>query len=206
MGYGNESKVRCNWSASCLWRFRGASGRETGFAKSLGIQDQAGWSRQCAAVQARVSLGRKSPNQRHWLPGYICTDRSLGPRFVGSWDHHWVRSRKPSNGRIHGFLGSWLGLKKLYSPTAGILSFAPASEPIQWSKINKNFVEDGTLLEKVSLWPEVILACLVRHFWGLRDLDWFRCITCWRRTVCARGSRYFHCSSRSVGRWSPYLC
>jgi len=79
MGYGNERRVRCNWSASSLWRFCGASGREKGFAKSLGIQNEARWSRQCAAVQRQVSLWRKSPNRRHRLPGHVCTDCSLGP-------------------------------------------------------------------------------------------------------------------------------
>jgi len=41
MRYGDECTVRCNWSASCVWRFCGASGREKGLAKSMGIQDQA---------------------------------------------------------------------------------------------------------------------------------------------------------------------
>ena len=57
MGYCDERRVRCNWSASRLWRFHGASGRENGFAKSLGIRDQARWSSPCAAVLGLASRG-----------------------------------------------------------------------------------------------------------------------------------------------------
>jgi len=60
--------------------FGGASRREKGFAKSLGMDDQARWSRQCAAVQGQASLWRKSPDRRHRLPGYVCTDCLLGQR------------------------------------------------------------------------------------------------------------------------------
>jgi len=80
MGYGDERRVLYNWPASDLLRFRGASGWEKGFAMSLGSQGQAWWSRQCAVVEGQASLWRKSPNWRHRLPGYRCTDCSHRPR------------------------------------------------------------------------------------------------------------------------------
>jgi len=209
MRYGDERRVRWNWLASSLWRFRGASGREKDFAKSLGIQDQARWSRQCAAVQGQASLWRKSPNRRHWLPGYVSTDCSLGPRQVGTRHRRQVRSRDQLNGRMHSFLGNRLGRRDLYAPTAGILSFTPKWEPIQQSKINKDFAEDGNPLEKVSLWPETVFARLVWHFQGFTDLDWVRGIIRRRRTVHAPwqgGSRHSCRRSRSVRRWSLHHC
>jgi hypothetical protein len=51
--------------------------------------------------------------------------------------------------------------------------------------MNKDFAEDGTPLEKVSLWPETVFARLVQHFEGVRDVDWIRGITCGRRAVLA---------------------
>jgi len=185
MGYGDATRVRCNWSASSLWRFRGAPGSEIGFAKSLGIQDQARWSRQCAALQGQASLRRKSPNPRHQLPGYICTDCSLGPCEAGTSDCRHIQSQDPSHGCMHGFHGSWLGKRDLYAPTPGIHSFAPEWEPIQWSNINKDFAEDCTPLEKVSLWPATVFTCLVWHIQALRAIDWVYGIA-WRwRTVHA---------------------
>jgi len=64
---------------------------------------------------------------------------------------------------MHGFPGSGLGGRDLYAATTGILSFAPEWEPIQRCKINKDFAEDGTLLEKVTSWPEAVPAHLVWH-------------------------------------------
>jgi len=162
--YVNERIVRCNWLALSLGRFRGASGREKGVPKPFGIHDQARWSRHRAAVQGWASLWSKSPNRRHRLPGYVCTDSSLGPHVVDTHNRRQVRSRDPSNGRMHGFLRSWLGRRDLYAPAAGIFSFDRNWVPIEWSKIEKDFAEDGTPPEKVSLWPEEVLARLVWHF------------------------------------------
>jgi len=43
--YRNERWFTHNWLGWRLWRYGGASENEKGFAKSLGIQDQAWWSR-----------------------------------------------------------------------------------------------------------------------------------------------------------------
>jgi hypothetical protein len=80
---------------------------------------------------------------------------------------------------MHGFLGSGLGGRDLYAPTTGIFSFGPNREN------NKDFAEDGSLLEKVSLWPETVFARMVRHFQRLCNLDWVRGIRCRWRTVNA---------------------
>jgi hypothetical protein len=61
-------------------------------------------------------------------------------------------------------LGSRLERRDLYGPTAAIHSFAPESESIQPSTINKDFAEDGTALEKVTFWPEAVFAHLVWKF------------------------------------------
>jgi len=158
--------VRCQWSASSHWRFCGASRKEKVIAKSLGIQDEARWSRQCAAVQGKVILLRKLPNRRHRLPGQVCTHYSPGPWQAGTHDRRQERSWDPSNWRIHGFLGSWLGRRDQYAPAAGILLFGPNWKPIQRSKI-KYFVQDDTPLENASFWPGAVLVRLVRHFQDL---------------------------------------
>jgi len=134
MGYGDERRVRCNWLASYLLRFRWASGQEKGSAKSLGIQDQVRWSRQCAVLQGQASLCRKSPNGRYWEPGCVCTDCLLGQgqacpchrRQAWSWD--------PSNRCMHGCHGRWLGGRDLYVSAAGLISYCPNWEPILRSK------------------------------------------------------------------------
>lgn len=72
---------------------------------------------------------------------------------------------------MHAFLGSLVGRRDLYAPTAGIVWFAPEWEPVQRSKTNKHFPEDGIPLEKFSAPPGVVLALMVRHLYGLRDLN-----------------------------------
>jgi hypothetical protein len=62
---------------------------------------------------------------------------------------------------MHRFLGSGLGRRDLYAPAAEIRLFGPW-EPILQSKVN-HFAEDGTPLEKVSLWPETAFTSLVWH-------------------------------------------
>jgi len=80
------------------------------------------------------------------------------------------------------FFGNKLEGRDLDTPAQGIFLFGPNWELAQCPKI-KDFPEDGTPLEKVSLWAELVLAHLVWHFQRLRDLDLMCGITCRLRTV-----------------------
>jgi len=62
------------------------------------------------------------------------------------------------------FFGSCVGWRDVYAPTAGTFSFGRNRELIKRSKINKDFAEDGTPLEKVSFTPRAVFARLVQHF------------------------------------------
>jgi len=162
MGYSDGSRVWCIWSASSLWRLGGASETKIGVAKSLCIQDQVRWSRQCPAIQGHASLPRKSPKWRSWHPGYLSTDSLLGPGWDDTRNCHQLRSWDAYNRRMNGFFGSWLGGRDLYVPATGIFLIAPNLEPMQTSKIN-DFPEDGPPVETVSFWREEVFACLVQH-------------------------------------------
>ena len=53
------------------------------------------------------------------------------------------------------------------------------------SSMIRDFAEDGTPLEIVSLWPETVIAHLLWHCQGRHDHDWVRGIMCQRKTVRA---------------------
>jgi len=186
-------------------RFCGASGRETRYAKALGVHDLIN-----GAGNLHRFNGREVCGGNHQIEGIdyksknvhpLCTTTKLG--WYSQSLQVWCKD--PSNGLMAGFVWCWHGRRDIYASTVGILVFAPEWETIQWSKINQNFAQNDSALEKGLLWPNPVFAHLVLHISGLPYLDWVRVITAWCRTVGPPwwGWCHPHYHSHSVHGWSP---
>jgi len=204
MRYCDIRRAGCNWSGSSLQRYHGASRRKKCFAKSLGIQNQAQWSRQCASGPGQASMWRRSPNRRHRLAGYVYTDCAHELWLHANRDHPHVQSWDPLYALMRVILGRLLGGRDQYAPNMGIIVCGPTRELIRLSNNDKDHAEDGTPLENVSLWLEAGFTHLVCHIEGIHLRNSFHGITSQQRSVCAWRSRHSHGCSHSVGRWSPH--